>query len=358
MLKLHKYRPLSEFLFKELYYQELFFASYTELNDPFDLSARIEFTPESEDQLEYLIWFIFKTTLVLEKNLSQKKIENNESLTSFTRNESECDKFKKNIYDELLKLKKGKKHILYKHLEFILKKVVEDNKLNFTVDYLGLEKEINRITKKFFESSYTTCFSATNSNFLMWSHYASKHSGICLEFSLEHDGLFPYMRYSNRVPDYEKYKKRMSEWEIQAYCFWDRVKQVTYRDEQPCINFFDFSPVFENEDDCDLIGLSKAKWHGFAYELENVFSSKTNAWSYEKEWRAIQINLGDPIEPEERIRHYPIECLTGIYFGNRTPQEVKHRINKIYSGKNTEVKLHDCELAHGSQLTFKAWEPI
>ena len=43
--KLYKYRPLSEFLFKELRYSELYFASYVELNDPLDLSVRINFKP-------------------------------------------------------------------------------------------------------------------------------------------------------------------------------------------------------------------------------------------------------------------------------------------------------------------------
>ena len=63
MMKLYKYRPLTEFLFKELYYQELYFSTYAELNDPLDLSARIEFTPEKEKQVSYLVWFIIKTTL-------------------------------------------------------------------------------------------------------------------------------------------------------------------------------------------------------------------------------------------------------------------------------------------------------
>jgi hypothetical protein len=31
--KIYKYRPLSDFLFKELFYNEIYFASYPELND-------------------------------------------------------------------------------------------------------------------------------------------------------------------------------------------------------------------------------------------------------------------------------------------------------------------------------------
>ena len=72
--------------------------------------------------------------------------------------------------------------------------------------------------------------------------------------------------------------------------------------------------VFENESDCDLIGLSKSWTHKYAQELEWVFSTKTNSWKYENEWRAIEINFGETKEPEERIRHYPIESLASVWF--------------------------------------------
>ncbi len=47
--KVYKDRPLSELLFKELKYNELYFASYLELNDPLDLSAKINFKPANEN---------------------------------------------------------------------------------------------------------------------------------------------------------------------------------------------------------------------------------------------------------------------------------------------------------------------
>ena len=63
MNKLYKYRPLSEFLFKELKYNELYFASYPELNDPLDLSTRINFKPKDKNQLRYLLSFLIKTSI-------------------------------------------------------------------------------------------------------------------------------------------------------------------------------------------------------------------------------------------------------------------------------------------------------
>lgn len=57
-MKLYKYRPISDLLYKELYYGELFFASYPEPNDPLDLSARMNFKPIDAEDLEYLFHFI------------------------------------------------------------------------------------------------------------------------------------------------------------------------------------------------------------------------------------------------------------------------------------------------------------
>lgn len=74
--KLYKYRPLSEFLFKELRYNELYFASYLELNDPLDLSSRIDFKPTDKKQLEYLIHFLIKTSLDLSFNINSESGKN------------------------------------------------------------------------------------------------------------------------------------------------------------------------------------------------------------------------------------------------------------------------------------------
>lgn len=104
------------------------------------------------------------------------------------------------------------------------------------------------------------------------------------------------------------------------------------------------------------MGLSKSKWHGFRFELESVFSIKTTQWNYEKEWRAIHINFEKLHSPEERIRHYPIECLSGIYFGIRTPEEVKKRIYRIMDDKNVGVNYYDTYLTDGRDLEFKEWE--
>ena len=357
LMKLYKYRPLSEFLFKELFYQELYFASYLELNDPLDLSARIEFTAEKEDQIEYLIWFLFKTTLTVSATqISHLEKVNNEKLVDFNNNDVPRNAFRKNIYTKLVQLKTNQNFIWLDQIEKVLRDSAEEEKLEININFDNFKIELQRLSQKFLENSHITCFSKTNNDFLMWSHYASKHSGICLEFTLEHSGQFPYVQTAKRKTNQDNFVKRISFWDIQERIIWNRIRKVNYQDEQPFINFFEFAPVFENEDDCDLIGLSKSWTHHFAHELEWAFSTKTKPWSYENEWRAVKINFGEPKQPEERISHYPVEALSGIYFGIRTPEGVKKRIHNIYKTLNKQIIFYVCKTTNGRNLDFEIWE--
>lgn len=356
MNTLFKYRPLSEFLFKELFYQELYFASYFELNDPLDLSARIEFSCKKSEQVEYLLFFLFKTTLSFNDTLSENDKLNNQKMLAFNDNKNRVSEFKQAIFESINEIKENKDRIWQDDIENIIVTTCKKLNFDFQFDLASFRSELKRITSKFLENSYATCFSESNNDFLMWSHYASKHSGICLEFSLENSGLFPYISKTRRNLDFEKYKQRLSEWDLKTHMYWDRIRKVIYENEQPFINFFEFSPVFENEHDCDLIGLSKSWTHHFAHQLEWVFSTKTKPWEYEKEWRAIHINFGNPENPEERIRHYPLESLKAIYFGMRTPDNAKNRIYNIFNRQHKELKYFECKPTNGKDLEFIEWE--
>lgn len=353
-MKLYRYRPLSDFLFKELHYQEIYFASYSELNDPLDLTAPMEFIPENIMQIEYLIYFLCKTTLKLRKDAKEIDHPNNNELLTFINGERIRIKFRKDIFKLISAAKKENIFVGLDEIENIILESSVNFKFEFDIN--SFRNEVIRLTRKFLENSSTACFSETNNNFLMWSHYASKHSGICLEFTLERFNKFPYQRRKLREYDYETYMKPMSSLKVEEEIIWDRIKKVSYQKEQPFINFFDFSPVFDNEHDCDLIGLSKSWTHGLAYELENVFSTKTTAWEYENEWRAIEINFGDIKAPEERVRHFPIESLTSIFFGLNTTETVKERVYKIFKKRSGNIKYFDCTTKYGNEINFKNWK--
>ncbi len=351
--KLYKYRPLSDFLFKELRYNELYFASYTELNDPLDLSSRIDFKPTDKKQLEYLIHFLIKTSINLSSNINSESGRNYiQKIIKLSKNIELRGEICSRLYSYLRA--QNYDFISLDIIEENIKKVSKEFQIEFKLE--NFNDEVQRITKVFFESSFATCFSSTCTDFLMWSHYASKHTGICIEFSLDHKEHFPYFSVGNRKPDEKKYLEKYSEWELKGHLYWDKINEVKYQKNLPSINFYDFSAVFENENDCDLMGLSKSWWHGYDHELERVFSVKTLPWKYEKEWRAIEINFGELKEPEDRIRHYPIKALTGIYFGIRTPNKVKNRIYKILNSKNENIDYFDCQLSSNRNLELNEWE--
>lgn len=349
-MTLFKYRPLSEFLFKELYYQELYFACYSELNDPLDLTVNIDFIPKEENQVEYLIYALYKSTFFFDVK-NEKEKENMRHLMSFISSKESKREVMLNIYYQLTKLSQTITLVTIDTLERIVLDATKD--LEVTFNFTAFKSDIERLTKKIFENSSTTCFSETNNNFLMWSHYASKHSGICLEFTTEKYGLFPF-----KIDIKGEQRKYFKDKEIDddEIILPERMSKVLYTNDRPQINFFDFAPVFENEHDCDLLGLSKSWTHRFAYELEKVFSNKTTPWQYEKEWRAIHINFGDSLEPEERIKNYPIKSLSSIYFGTRTPENVKNRIFKIFKIKHPNLKYFNCKLTSGKELEFEEWE--
>lgn len=357
MIKLYRYRPLSELLFKELYYQEVYFASYDELNDPLDLSARIDFTPKQESHLEYLLSFMLKASIgaLVSETISEKDRETISELKAFYDNEEVRTKFKKEIFKKVSELQQTSKVLPFKSLEEIIIQTTQEQEIALPIDFTFFSQELKRLTKVFIENSHTVCFSETNDDFLMWSHYSSRNSGVCLEFSLQHYGQFPYEMRHFRRPNKIEFEKKISEQNIQTHLFWGRIHKVTYQQEQPYINFFDFAEVFENEGDCDLMGLSKTQWHGYAFELEKVFRIKTLPWAYEKEWRAIEIHFGDSEQPEQRIRHYPIETLSAIYFGTKTPSAVKKRIADLYKHKHSEIQFFDSILSNG-ELAFVEWE--
>ncbi|HAY3550825.1 DUF2971 domain-containing protein [Elizabethkingia meningoseptica] len=351
--KIYRYRPLSEFLFKELYYQEIYFASYYELNDPLDLSARIDFFSKDKNEVEYLLYFIVKSQYYFE--VEERKLINNKWIELYN-NHDKKSYLIDSILSRLELLSESKKNIWVSDIIILFEELFSSQNINF--NSFSFRRKIDGLTNKFLKNSYVSCFSETNNNILMWSHYASKHSGICLEFRSDYVLSFPYEKTQKRTLDIEKYKQKFSEWDCKRFIFWDKITKVSYCEEVPYINFYEFAPVFENEYDCDLIGLSKSWTHKYAIKLQSLFSTKTKYWEYENEWRTIEINFDDQKYPEERIRHYPIEALSGVYFGLNTPEHIKQRIYKIFYLKNKEIEFFESKLNEANLLEFTYWIPL
>lgn len=204
-MKIYKYRPLYDVLFKELFYQELYFASFEELNDPLDLTAGLDFSIEKVEQLEMLLDFLFRTTIDFSGQIGT--IENSKNAISAIKNTEKRKELCKKLFEKIIEFQASKKIITINDMVNILLVTQDEIDFGYKIDIEKFKSEIKRLTRKFLESSSIISFSETNSNFLMWSHYSSKHTGICLEFTLSENGLFPYQWTKQREKDNDKYQE-------------------------------------------------------------------------------------------------------------------------------------------------------
>jgi hypothetical protein len=126
--------------------------------------------------------------------------------------------------------------------------------------------------------------SARPDSVLMWSHYATNHTGICLRFLLPSDWVHP----------------------------------VVYAKERPVLNRIKTALSVEKD------------WDAYMRAL----FTKADFWAYEEEWRILG-NEG----PEERP-FYP-KFLCGIIFGARATVETRNLVSAWIEERGLAVDLLD-----------------
>lgn len=326
-MKLYRYRPLNDFLFKELLYNELYFASPEELNDPLDLNGQLNFYTENEGEIRGLIYFLSKEMMMWALRSEHY------NLVKVIQNIQGYEKFSLSLleYFSGFKGKKVSKEEFYKILSSLLHTYLsESDFIQFNVNSFLLV--LNKTISQFFNNSSVLCFSESCFDFLMWSHYASSHTGICLEFEVEQDEnkfMFPMTIYK---PEYNS----------QEIAFGREVKKVSYPKELKSLSIYNFLHVLNNKEDIDLVNLSKARWHGYAHEIESAFLQKLSPWLDENEWRIVDVEFKITY-PEERILSY-YNNLTGIYFGAKSSHQTRKRIKEIFRSKKSIPKFYNCIL--------------
>jgi Protein of unknown function (DUF2971) len=138
------------------------------------------------------------------------------------------------------------------------------------------------------------CLSEVNNDILMWSHYAEKHSGVCLRFD-------------------------------PASEFLKEARPVHYADKYPKM---DFIRVLE-----DLAADGAIRERADEELSTTLFLTKSSHWKYEHEWRVGMFSL---TESTVGFRPFPPEALAGIIFGVHTPQPAIERVK-------SRVRLSRCK---------------
>lgn len=246
MTKLYKYRPINEYTQTLLTKHEIFFPNANQLNDPYDCAAKVSFEGGTQNQ-----------------------------------------------YREILRFGLGK------HLENLVlshDKFNEVAEVHFNLQMQNQAQFVKDIEQGFFESVRSTkgifCLSETNDSVLMWSHYAKRHTGICIEME---------------VPEIS-----------------NSALKVNYVEELPTLNFFEH----DQEDLAKLVLLSKQK-----------------QWAYEREWRII-----DPAFPAG-LHRLNTTVVSAIIFGSAISPVAVQQVRQWAKEGGIDVPYYRSKLTnHGKHM--------
>lgn len=163
------------------------------------------------------------------------------------------------------------------------------------------------------------CLTETKNNLLMWSHYTDSHRGFLIEFD----------------PDHSFFNKPHKDQQID---FGSLVK-VDYPKT-------DNRPKFVMEDNASI---------------RSVFTTKSECWTYEQEWRIFQRldQCPQPFENNgEKIHLFdlPPESITGIVIGcrmNERPEYLKKLVHSIKSNPKLSHLVSKVQLARQDSKKFK-----
>ena len=339
-MKLYRYRSINELLFKELRYRELYSASPKELNDPLDLNVQLDFFSESDSHIAKLARYLAGNALFVA--LGRDDYTNLKELATILHPEN-LHQF---LSDEISNWQKAilTKHDLFDLLNnFCSKKCPKGIGIGdqFTNE---VSNNIDENLSQILNNSTAVCFSKNNDNYKMWSHYASNHSGICLEFEVEQDQLnnqlckFPI---TTPIPVDGEYIIGKA-----------KIKAVRYLTTLTHLKFYDFLPVFYHHNDVDLKNISKSYWHPFANKLESFLLEKIIQWREEEEWRLVNVRF-DRTSPEDNILYFSAKALTGIYFGVRTTKQTRIRVRNAIEISNCKPLYYQCNLDGKNQVIFE-----
>lgn len=233
---LYKYRFVDEFLRKTLVDHEMWFATYDTFNDPFDCAP----VPTTKATLEQFKEF-------------QRRVAK-EQYPDATRQQ--------------------------------LRKHIASNRKFFPITQAMLGKpEGDAKFKEILESQLLItgmyCMTADPTNILMWSHYANKHTGVCLRF----DG-----------------------YAFEAY-------PVVYNTERPVVNF-----ITQNKE-----------------MIDHAVFRKSKLWEYEQEWRIILRKASGAIK-------YVPRAVTGVILGARISGEDEQKVRDWVSDGKMNVTFERARL--------------
>jgi hypothetical protein len=137
------------------------------------------------------------------------------------------------------------------------------------------------------------CLSSDGQNVLMWSHYASSHTGVCLKFIA-----------------------------TSTTEFFGEAQEVNYKKDRPIVNIF-----LKNDQKL----------------AEDTFLTKNIDWKYESEFRIV----GPKRKPG--IHKFPKHLLKGLIFGSRIASDQEDALKKVVAAVGG-IQLYKTDLCQNKYL--------
>ena len=207
------------------------------------------------------------------------------------------------ILEEQFRLKpKEKKKILNtKNIGSTIQQILRNHGVKLQKSLVNvLQDKLNSSMSEVKDSVRVVCLSEVYDSILMWSHYAQNHTGFCIEYDFAENNMF--------------YK---------------RLYPVKYTTDRYAISKADMSH-------------SNTRW------IYKTICSKSDVWSYEKEWRIVTANF-EKMGLKNLEGKYVFDLKTNIkafYFGAKIAENFKEEIIKF--GKNNNIHVYQMILSPNS----------
>ncbi len=172
----------------------------------------------------------------------------------------------------------------------------------------SFEEAAKRLMVRIGSSVGMLCLTERNDSILMWSHYANKHQGVCLQFrGLERLDTPPL--------------------------------RVVYSNDYPVVDLLKYEPFIFGQDET-----ARAKQKEV---VEYMYLTKAKDWAYEREWRIV--DWAASRSQSRGLHTLAPDLLAGVILGCQVTDHDRDRIKSCISGREPRLNLYK---ARQSQISF------
>lgn len=283
---LFRYRSFNKYSIENLMNEQERLSYPSEFNDPFDSGMKIDYELVSRElflhrNMDNMISGLEKSGVTVSDQEYKKIRDSEDPFYEFAKHIAQFDKNLQGKEEEFA-------NVMSETALAQIKEIFSGYKVSFQNGYLVM------------------CVSETKDEVLMWSHYASDHSGFCIEYNFQELGPYnPQSRllcpviYTDKLFDASHY-----------------IMQPFLRKDHSFNNLFGIYPSI----------------------------SKSPKWEYEKEWRIV-FPLGPNASDEQRFIRVPKP--KALYVGVKAKSEDIEKLKEIAIKKSIPVyKMTLSETSH------------